>query len=84
MKIFPKGLIYKLPREGAPEFVKGSLSINVIEFTQFLQEHGSNGWVNLDFLKSKEGKLYFALNEWKPENKEVMAKETIMPEVIPF
>ena len=68
-KVFPKGLIYKLPREGAPEFVKGSLSIKVDEFTEFCAQNHNNGWVNLDFLKSKEGKLYFALNDWKPENK---------------
>ena len=70
-KVFPAGLIYKLPRENAPDFVKGSLSIKVDEFVNFLHEHQNNGWVNLDFLKSKDDKLYFALNEWKKqENKE--------------
>jgi hypothetical protein len=29
---FPDGLIYKLPREGAPDFVKGSISIKRAEF----------------------------------------------------
>ena len=67
-KVFPEGLIYKAPREGTPEFVKGSLSIKVDEFTAFLQKHNNNGWTNLDFLKSQKGTLYFALNEWKPEN----------------
>lgn len=72
-KIFPDGLIYKLPGENAPDFVKGSLSFKVEEFKAFLDKHKNNGWVNLDFLKSQpstknpNGKLYFALNDFKPK-----------------
>jgi len=66
-KIFADGLIYKAPRQGAPEYVKGSLSVKVDEFKAFLDKHNNNGWVNLDFLQSKNGKLYFALNNWKPK-----------------
>jgi hypothetical protein len=66
-KIFADGLIYKAPRQGAPEYVKGSLSVKVDEFKAFLDKYNSNGWVNLDFLQSKNGKLYFALNNWKPK-----------------
>jgi len=66
-KIFADGLIYKAPRPGAPEFVKGSLSIKTEEFIPFLQKHSNNGWVNLDFLKSQKGTLYFTLNDWKPK-----------------
>jgi hypothetical protein len=67
-KIFPNGLIYKLPRPDAPKWVKGSLSIKVDEFAEFLMVNQKNGWVNLDFLESKEkpGKLYFVLNDWEP------------------
>jgi hypothetical protein len=66
-KKFADGLIFKRPRQGAPEFVKGSLSIKVDEFVKFLLENESNGWVNLDMLKSKEkGNIYFTLNDWKP------------------
>jgi len=66
-KIFADGLIYKAPRQGAPEYVKGSLSVKVDEFKAFLDKHNNNGWVNLDFLKSQKGTLYFALNNWKPK-----------------
>jgi|1_EtaG_2_1085319.scaffolds.fasta_scaffold86832_1 hypothetical protein len=83
-KIFPSGLIYKLPREGSPEWVKGSLSIKVDEFKEFLDKNVNNGWVNLDFLKSKEGgKLYFALNDWKPDTK-VDSPSSPPTEAIPF
>jgi hypothetical protein len=67
MKIFPKGLIIKPKRETAPDFVKAHLSVKVDEFTAFLKEHQDNGWVNIDILKSKEGKTYLALNTFKKE-----------------
>ena len=67
-KIFPKGLIYKKAREGAPDFVKGALSVKVDEFADFLEEHkDEGGWVNIDLLESREGKAYCALNSWKPK-----------------
>lgn len=66
-KIFPKGISFNKPREGAPEFVRGSLSINVNEAVDFLREHANErGWVTIDMLKSKDkGTIYLALNEWK-------------------
>lgn len=81
-KIYPKGLIWKRPREGAPDFIKGSMSIKVDEFVAFLQKHSNKGWVNLDFKKSKEkGTLYFQLDDWKPKPKD---QETINPDDVPF
>jgi len=68
-KRFSKGFIFKRPREGAPVFVKGSLSIKVDEAIEFLKAEGGE-WVNLDLLQSKEGdKLYFTVNDFKPEKK---------------
>jgi hypothetical protein len=64
-KIFAQGLIYKAPRDGAPVFVKGSLSIKTDEFTKFLEDHTKpDGWVNLDLKESKGGKLYCELNQY--------------------
>jgi len=67
-KVFAEGIGFKRPREGAPDFVKGSFWVKATEFTAFLEKHKNNdGFVNLDFLKSKDGKtLYLALNDWKP------------------
>jgi hypothetical protein len=65
-KIFAAGLFYKAPHERAPEFVKGSISIKVEEFTAFLQEHVSDdGWVNLSVKESRGGKLYCELDQYK-------------------
>lgn len=66
-KKFADGLIYKAPKPGSPDFVKGKVSVKVDEFKKFLDENNDGGWVNLDFLKSKAGKFYFVLNDWKPQ-----------------
>lgn len=66
-KIFANGLVYKAPRERAPDYVKGSLSFKVEEFVAWLQEHQSaTGWVNVQIKESKGGKLYCELDTWKP------------------
>lgn len=67
--IFPDGIIFKKPREGAPDFVRGSLSFKVDEAVEFLKKHSHNGWVNIDILKSEKGNTYLKLNTWKKEDK---------------
>jgi len=82
-KVFTDGLIFKLPRDGNTyDFVKGSLSIKVDEFKEFLDKHVSNGWVNVDLLTAKgSGKPYASLNEWKPKTDSAPAAE---PDDMPF
>tara|TARA_Y100001937_G_scaffold49140_1_gene68498 strand:- start:475 stop:738 length:264 start_codon:yes stop_codon:yes gene_type:complete len=63
---FPQGLIFKLPRENAPDFIKGSLSIKRAELIQWLNSK-SDEWINLDLKEGKSGKAYAAVNNWKPE-----------------
>ena len=75
-KIFTNGLIFKAPRENAPDFVKGSLSVKVDDFIAFLHEHNTNaGWINIDIKESKGGKLYCELNQYKPEKPNLEPKE---------
>lgn len=66
---FPQGLFINPKRENAPEFVLGSLSIKKEEFLEWLkeQEESEKGYINIDILKSKEGKSYLKLNTWKPK-----------------
>ena len=67
MKDFIDGLFVKQPRENAPDFVKGRLSIAVEKFIPYLQSKANaKGYVNIDLLESKEGMLYAKLNDWKP------------------
>jgi len=64
--VFLSGFIFKRPKEGAPDFVKGEMSIKADEAIAFIQQHAKNGWVNADLLASKDNtKLYFKLNTWE-------------------
>ena len=92
--VFLDGFIFKRPRAGAPDFVKGEMSIKVDEAIAFLQKNSKNGWVNADLLASKDNtKLYFKLNTWEKPKTETPAvdnkvpdfpEEEINPEDIPF
>jgi len=66
-KIFADGMFFKRPREGAPDFVRGAISIKVAEFIPFIEKHAKDGWVNLDLKNSKGDKLYLELNTWQKE-----------------
>lgn len=63
---FLDGLIFKMPHQNAPDFVKGKLSIKREELIAALQAE-SDDWINLDLKVSKEGKAYAQVDTWKPE-----------------
>ncbi|MCZ8113852.1 hypothetical protein [Silanimonas sp.] len=64
-KEFPEGLILKAPRDGAPDYVIGSLSIKRGEFLNWLK--GREGdWVNLNLKRATSGKWYAEVDSWKP------------------
>lgn len=87
-KIFIDGLIFRKPHENAPDFVIGKLSVKVEEFIKFLEEHESNGWVNIDLKEGKSGKYYAELDTWKPEKQEESKGENgdeyVNPDDLPF
>lgn len=63
---FVNGLIVKAPRDGAPEYVKASLSIKREELIAWLS--GKDGeWINVDVKEGQSGKWYAAVNNWKPQ-----------------
>lgn len=64
-KIFADGFRFDKPREGAPTFVKGRLSIKSPEAISFIKKYAQGGWVNLDLKLSQGGKLYLELNTFK-------------------
>lgn len=69
--IFADGLMFREPHEGAPSFVKGSLSVNVKKFTEWVKQYeNEKGWVTIDMKESKTFVTYFQLNTWKPTKKE--------------
>ena len=67
--IFPDGLMVKAPREGAPDFVKGSISIKRADLINWLGQQDGE-WINLDMKVSKQGKWYSCVNTYKPEAKQ--------------
>ena len=81
--VFADGFIFKRPREGAPDFVKGALSIKVGEAIAFLQKHNNAGWVNLDLKNSQGGKLYLQLNDWKPPTQDTAQPPSQAPQASP-
>jgi hypothetical protein len=77
-------------RDNSPDFVKANLAFNE-KFITYLQENfNDKGYVNVDVLESKEGKLYAKLNDWKPdasmkkEEPKEETKEEINLSQIPF
>lgn len=61
-----KGAFVKKPSSNAPEFVKAKVSFNK-SFIDYLNENANDkGYVNVDLLESKEGKLYFKLDDFVP------------------
>ena len=65
-KEFIKGAFLNAPRENAPTFVKGSISIKVEQFVEYLKEkQNQSGYVNIDLLETREGKLYMKLNDYQ-------------------
>lgn len=74
--IFADGLFFELAGANAPSFIKGKLSIDVVKFTQFLNDHqNKGGYVNIDLKESKSQKGYAVLNSWKPSEKPKEGKE---------
>ena len=78
-KVFAKGFSFKR-NDNAPDFVIGKLSLKADEAIQFIKDNSSNGWVNLDVKKSKDGKYYIELDNFKLNK----AKHEKLEEGLPF
>ena len=56
-KIFIDGMRFDLPSEEAPDFVKGKISIKVLDFIEFAEKNKTTGgWINIDLKVGKSGK----------------------------
>ena len=62
---FVDGFFVKAPRAGAPDFVKGSVSLKREEFMRWVSAQEGE-WINLDVKEGKSGKWYAQVNDWKP------------------
>lgn len=65
---YTEGLFFNEPRQGAPDFILGSLSFSKARFLNWLdnQTEDEKGYVKVDIKRGKENKPYCELNTWKP------------------
>jgi hypothetical protein len=64
-QIFPKGKRVWPPRDGAPDFFKGKISIHLETFQEWAQKHlDGKGFIAFDLKDGRDG-LYASLNTWK-------------------
>lgn len=67
---FIDGFFAKAPRQGAPDFVKGSVSIKIEDFAKWVgaykKANPGEEWLNIDIKESRGGKWYASENTWKP------------------
>ncbi len=73
-RVYPEGIRIFSPRQGAPDFLKGSILItpNVLfkwlkENANLLTEYNGEKQINLDLLDGNKG-LYVAVNTYKKDN----------------
>lgn len=70
----PDGISFFEPRQGAPDFILGSISINRERFISYLmtQETDEKGYIPFDVKMSKAGKPYVSLNTYKKGGSETV------------
>jgi hypothetical protein len=73
-KEFINGLNFKPPREQAPEFVKGTGSINKNRLIEFLQSK-QDEWVNFNVMVGRSGNWYAEVDNWKPDTTKAAAPQ---------
>lgn len=64
---FISGLSFKAPNEGAPDWLIAKGSIKPADLIAWLQSKEGD-WVNFELKESKGGKLYAAVDNWKPNS----------------
>ena len=64
-KEFADGIWFKEPDPKAPDFVLGAINIRREDFMKFLAEKDGD-YVNLKVLRSRAGKPYVEVDNWKP------------------
>jgi hypothetical protein len=66
---FPKGIMIRKPKDNAPDFIRGQISLKLDEAIPYLQSKASfNNWLNIDIKISKQGSMYLAVNNYKKQS----------------
>ena len=87
-KVYPKGIRVFKPRDGAPEWVLGTVLVTphelqqwIADNAQYMTDYQGNPQLKLDLLKGKDGP-YVAVNTYKPQSS-TAAAEPVDPS-LPF
>ena len=82
-KVFAEGFYFRIPRESAPDYIKGTVSVHAEKFSEFLNKHKDDeGYVRLSIKESTKGTVYAELDTWKPTAKPQALKEVdVRPKV---
>lgn len=72
-KDFVQGIIFKLPSEKAPEYVKINGSMKRVQLMEWLAGR-SEEYINFDVKLSSKGNIYCEVSQWKPKAKEKAKK----------
>lgn len=62
---FIPGLFFKEKHENAPDFVMCKGSIKIADLAAWLKSQQGE-WVNFDLKRSRDGKPYASIDDWKP------------------
>lgn len=91
-KIYPKGFRTFAPREGAPDFVLGDLLITLTGengFYEFLKnnpdllsEYQGEQQIKLNIVKTRDGRVNFTVNTWKPQGQQAQQPSRKQEEVV--
>lgn len=92
---FAQHIYFDRPKEGAPSFVKGRMSMRRDDAIKYLQSLpvSEKGYVQFDLLASKDNtRLYFKFNDFKPKEdpgnipntSKPYPEDEINPEDVPF
>ena len=74
--VLAQGFFYKDKHQNAPDFVLGNLSLNAADAIKFITDHTNDrGYVNLQILRSKEGKPYIKLDTFVPDSSRAVSTE---------
>ena len=79
-KEFPKGLFVSAPRSGAPDFVKGRISIRIEDFLEYLSMKDGE-WLRIDikqgYKQDEQGnpKWYSQVDNWVKPSERVEEKK---------
>ena len=80
---FVDGFFVKDKHPNAPDFVICKISMKKAEVAAWLQAWDEE-WVNLDVKRSKDGKLYAQIDEWKPQTGSKADSQDVALDDVPF